>query len=295
MARWRHLLGEAALQSEADVRPLRPELQQLKGRVFDFWNEKSCGEDAYAHGASLKEQLESQARSRQELEPEIPKFAGLEAAQGKDVLEIGVGMGAEHEMLARQNPRSLSGIDLTPRAIEFTSKRLALYGLQSNLRVADAENLPFEDESFDFVFSYGVMHHSPDTQQAVNEAWRVLRPGGLARIMIYHRYSMVGYMLWTRYALLRGRPFRSLSDIYAQHLESPGTKAFTLSEAMRMFSKFSAVSLKVELGPGDLLIGGVGQRHKGVLLSLVKSLYPRWFVRRFLSNHGLGLLIEATK
>lgn len=63
------------------------------------------------------------------------------------------------------------------------------------------------------------------------EVHRVLRPGGSARIMIYHKYSPVGYMLWLRYGVLQGRPFRSLSDIYCHHLESRGAKAFTIDEA----------------------------------------------------------------
>jgi ubiquinone/menaquinone biosynthesis C-methylase UbiE len=116
-----------------------------------------------------------------------------------DVLEVGVGMGADHLEWARHMPRSLSGIDLTERAIAHTATRLALYGLRSDLRVADAEKLPFRDASFDLVYSWGVLHHSPDTPRAVREVLRVLRPGGLARVMIYHAHSMVGYMLWLRY------------------------------------------------------------------------------------------------
>ena len=95
-------------------------------------------------------------------------------------------MGADHLEWARSSPRSLTGIDLTDRAIQFTQERLGFYSLYSDLRVADAENLPFSDNSFDIVYSYGVLHHSPDTAQAIREVHRVLRPGGSARIMIYH-------------------------------------------------------------------------------------------------------------
>ena len=70
------------------------------------------------------------------------------------------------------------GIDLTARAIEITKKRLSFYDLSSNLKVGDAENLEFSDNSFDFIYSWGVIHHSPDTQKAVDEIYRVLKPGG---------------------------------------------------------------------------------------------------------------------
>jgi hypothetical protein len=102
-------------------------------------------------------------------------------------------------------------------------------------------------------------------------------------------------MLWLRYALLAGQPLRSLSDIYAEHLESPGTKAYTVAEARELFSSFSNVDVRVQLNHGDLLEGSVGQRHGGGLLSLAKRLWPRKMLRRLARGHGLYLLITATK
>ena len=212
----------------------------LKLKVRDFWDEKSCGE-VYASGQSEKDYYDSHTKTRYELEPYILDFARFHEAQGKDILEIGIGMGADHVEWAKANPRSLTGIDLTPKAIEHTQKRLALYGFESDIRVADTEKLPFSENSFDLVYSFGVLHHSPNTPHGINEVYRVLRPGGITRIMIYHTYSLTGYMLWVRYGLLAGRPFRSLSDIYANHLESPGTKAYTVQEAREMFTRPSCL------------------------------------------------------
>ena len=210
-------------------------------------------------------------------------------------MEIGVGMGADHVEWAKSGPRSLTGIDLTPAGIEYTRQRLGVYGLSSRLEVGDAENLPFPDESFDIVYSWGVLHHSPDTARAIREVLRVLRPRGVARIMIYHKYSLVGYMLWLRYGLLRGRPFRSLSSIYAEHLESPGTKAYSLEEARQMFQGFSSVHARSYLCIGDTLEGSAGQRHPSLLLTVVRAIWPRKLVRRFFPNHGLTLIIDATR
>jgi len=113
--------------------------------------------------------------------------------------------------------------------------------------------------------------------------------------MIYHRRSLVGYMLWLRYGLLAGRPALALTDAYARYLESPGTKAYSPEEARKLFVGFSEVRVRPQLGPGDLLQGAVGQRHGGILLEAAKAVYPRWAVRRLLPDHGLYLLIEATK
>ena len=270
------------------------EKSALKDEVRDFWNEQSCGE-VYAVGQSEKEFYESEAKSRYELEPYIFNFAKFHEGKNKDVLEIGVGMGTDHAEWAKSGPRSLAGIDLTPRAIRHTAKRFSLVGLTSNLKEADAEQLPFADGAFDLVYSWGVLHHSPNTHQAMKEVYRVLRPGGIARIMIYHTYSLTGYMLWVRYGLLAGQPFRSLRDIYFNYLESPGTKAYSVEEAQEMLSQFSSVATRIELNHGDLLEGTVGQRHGGFLLSVAKGMWPRALIKSIFKNHGLMLLIEARK
>ncbi len=266
----------------------------LKASVEAFWDARSCGE-VYAEGDDLRERLRAQARARYALEPYVVEFARFAEGAGRDVLEIGVGMGADHLQWARVAPRTLAGIDLTPRAVEYTRTRLDGEGLSSELRVADAEALPYADASFDLVYSWGVLHHSPDTPRALREVHRVLRPGGTARIMIYHTWSLVGAMLWLRYALLAGRLRRSLADVYAHHLESPGTKAYTADEARAMLAAFRQVSVRVQLSFGDLLEGAVGQRHTGPLLRVAKALWPRWFVRRALFRYGLFLLVDAVK
>lgn len=271
----------------------RPEEAGI-GEVRDFWQARACGE-VYAKGETLRTRLDAQASTRYELEPYLRPFARFEEGRGRDVLEIGVGMGADHLEWARAQPRSLAGCDLTPHAVELTRARLALHGLRSRLLVTDARRLPFRDASFDLVYSWGVIHHSPDTPAAVREIRRVLRPGGRARVMIYQRRSLVGAMLWLRYALLAGRPLRSLDELYAHHLESPGTKAYSPAEARALFQGFSAVETRSELSPGDLLAGAAGQRHQGPLLDAARRLYPRRLVRRALPGLGLHLLIEARR
>jgi SAM-dependent methyltransferase len=264
-----------------------------KQQVRDFWQEASCGEDLYLSGTNREGYLQ-QARERYRLEPYIEEFAAFEAAAGRDVLEIGVGLGADHQRFAQVGAR-LTGVDLTDRAVEHVRHRFELFGLRSNLTTGDAENLAFGDAQFDVVYSWGVIHHSPDTVRAVSEIHRVLRPGGVARVMIYHKWSLVGYMLWLRYGLLRLRPFTSLSEIYSRYLESPGTKAYTTEEARRMFAAFSRVDVRTVLTHSDLLESGAGQRHRGAALAVAHRLWPRSLLRKFASNHGLFMLITATK
>jgi ubiquinone/menaquinone biosynthesis C-methylase UbiE len=268
-------------------------LNNDKAAVAEFWNKASCGEELYLKGQE-KEKYDTQARLRYELEPYIPDFADFNGAAGKRVLEIGVGLGADHQKFAEAGAE-LFGCDLTDRAVKHTRTRLRLSGLHSTLQQADAEALPYQSDFFDVVYSWGVLHHSPDTRRAIHEVHRVLKPEGKAKIMIYHRSSFVGYMLWFRYALLKLQPFTSLDSIYSRYLESPGTKAYSVAEAHELFRGFSKVKVETQLTHGDLLSSSAGQRHKGPILALARTLWPRRFITRFFPRHGLFMLIDAVK
>jgi len=269
-------------------------MSRQKQQVSEFWNRASCGEELLLPSVE-REGYAEQARERYRLEPYIPGFAGFDRTNDLKVLEIGVGLGADHQGFA-QAGADLHGIDLTSRAIEHTTRRLASFGLRSTLAVGDAEALPFPDGTFDVVYSWGVLHHSPDTPKAFREVLRVLKPGGEARIMIYQTWSIVGLMLWTRYGLMRLRPWTSMAEIYSRHLESPGTKAYTPSEARTaLLGGFTDVHIETVLTHGDLLESGAGQRHQGALLDIARSIWPRWLIRRLAPGMGLFMLINGRK
>ena len=261
-----------------------------KTAVHDFWNAAACGEALYL----AADGYERQAQIRYELEPYIAEFADFTGSHGKRVLEIGVGLGADHQRFAQSGAR-LTGIDLTETAVGHTKKRFDILGLESQLTVGDAESLPLADNSFDVVYSWGVLHHSPDTPRAISEVYRVLSADGVARVMIYHKWSMIGLMLWTRYGLLQLRPWRSLEQIYAEHLESPGTKAYSIAAARRLFHEFRDVRIRTVLTHGDLLTSDAGQRHRGFLLRCARLIWPRALIRFLGPWAGLFMLIEARK
>ncbi len=264
-----------------------------KKLVHDFWDAASCGEGLYLDAADLDGYRE-QSRKRYILEPYIEEFADFSNCAGLSVLEIGVGLGSDHQRFA-EHGAVLSGVDLTSRAVEHTKRRFAATNNSSKLSVGDAENLQFPDRSFDLVYSWGVLHHSPDTMGAISEVWRVLKPGGRAKIMIYNKFSVVGFMLWVRYGLMKFRPGLSLEKIYSNYLESPGTKAYSIKSARDMFSQFNDVSIRTVLTHGDLLESEAGQRHRGILLSVARYVWPRRIIRSLFPKSGLFMLIEARK
>ena len=118
-----------------------------------------------------------------------PPFAALipyDDLSAMDVLEVGVGAGS-HAALLALHARSFTGIDLTDTAVALTQQRFEVCGLAGEIRQMDAEELEFADDSFDFIWSWGVIHHSAKTRQILREMKRVLRPDGRAVIMVYHR------------------------------------------------------------------------------------------------------------
>jgi 2-polyprenyl-3-methyl-5-hydroxy-6-metoxy-1,4-benzoquinol methylase len=117
----------------------------------------------------------------------------LQNLQGKRVLEIGCGMGLHSELLARAGAK-LTSIDLSETSVAATSRRFALKGLDGDIRQMDAEHLSFADNEFDLVWSWGVIHHSSHTGRVVRGIHRVLKPGGEARVMVYHLGGMPAYL-----------------------------------------------------------------------------------------------------
>ena len=214
--------------------PAAEQFEATKERIREFWEREPCGvthTDAAEGTAEFYTEVE---RQRAEAEPFIPEFADFEGARDKRVLEIGVGLGSDFVRFARAGAVA-TGVDLTEHGVALVRRRLELEGLGAEVVRADAESLPFPDGSFDRIYSWGVLHHTPQTGRAVAEALRVLERGGTFCIMLYGRYSWVALALWAKYGLLRGRFWRSLADVLAHHMESEGTKGYTRRELRAMF------------------------------------------------------------
>ena len=131
--------------------------------------------------------------------------------RGLRVLEIGCGMGLHTDALVRRGG-DVTAVDLTAFAVRATRARLELNGLQARVEQCDAERLPFESQQFDFVWSWGVIHHSACTTSIVREIARVLTRHGEARVMVYNRDSIVARYHLCRHFLLGGPVRRETCD-----------------------------------------------------------------------------------
>lgn len=252
-----------------DSETLKPE--RLKDEVRSYWNAHPCGTQFTDIEWGSKEFFEEVERFRYEAQPFMRELVGFERYRGKKLLEVGCGLGTDLLQFARGGA-IVTGVDLSSTSIDLVRKRFALYGLPVDAQPADAENLPFAEASFDVVYSFGVLHHTPNTQRAIDEVYRVLKPGGACVIMLYHKHSLHVWLgvLWHG---LRGgtRRVKSVVEDWVRiydGTENPLGRAYSRREVRRMFGKFS----ELEITLCDPIRRGLPK----VLNILNQALFARW-------------------
>jgi ubiquinone/menaquinone biosynthesis C-methylase UbiE len=290
----------------------------LKERVRAFWQANPCGVKFADAPPGTRRFYELVETHRYTKEWHIPRAAGFDKAGGLKVLEVGCGLGTDGAQFAEAGA-DYTGVDLTNAAVELARKRFELFGLQGTFRTADAENLDFADDSFDLVYSHGVLHHTPETGKAIQEIHRVLRPGGRAIVMLYHRNSYnyrvnISIMRRAGAQLLRwesgiklvhkvtGEPLDSLrqhakllrtekesylkpDEFLSQNTDGAGNplaRVYTRQEARELFKNFSEIDVKTYF---------LNKRW----LPLIGSLLPRSLESSLASRWGWHLWIYATK
>ena len=231
-------------------------MEGLKEQVREFWNRQSCGTENAVAPKFTRDYFEQLEAHRYFDQPFIHSFAQFTRYRGKRVLEVGFGPGTDFIQWLRAGAE-VSGIDLTQEGLDHLRNRIAVYGLPDpeSIRVADAENLPFENNTFDLGYSFGVLHHSPNTEKAVSELVRVVKPGGEIKIMLYNRRCIYAIGQWVKHALLRGRPWKSLAWVLWHHMESIGTKSYTRRELVHAFRELPVRYLRIhtEITSADVL------------------------------------------
>jgi SAM-dependent methyltransferase len=254
-------------------------VETFNNKVQRFWEEHPCGASSSVTAdlpLASREWFQAIETFRYTHEPFIHSVAQFTRYHGQRVLEVGVGVGTDHLQWARAGA-DCYGVDLTDIAVELTQRRLKLYGFPSQVQRVDAEELPFDDETFDLVYSWGVIHHSEKPERIIGEIHRVLKPGGQFVGMMYGRHSLKMFTAWLYWALLRGRPWRSFREILWQHVESPGTKAYTIPELKALFAPFQCFSAQPVLTVYDTRV------------------WPNWLNRFFPQDWGWFITLRAIK
>jgi len=289
----------------------------MKERVRVFWQENPCGTKFADAPPGSRRFYELVEEHRYRKEWHIPTAAGFAEAKDLAVLEVGCGLGTDGAQFAKAGA-NYTGIDLTDAAVDLAKRRFEIFQLPGTFRVADAEHLDFPDNSFDLVYSHGVLHHTPDTAAAVREIHRVLRPGGKAVVMLYHRDSYnyrvnismlrragVQLLRWQPGVklvhLLTGEPESSLQD-HARQLQTksnylkadeflsrntdgagnPLARVYSRTEARELFKDFAHIELRTYF---------LNKRW----LPILGTVLPRSLETKLAARWGWHLWIYATK
>jgi SAM-dependent methyltransferase len=214
---------------------MKPQPGSTVDTVRDFWqahvNNEYYTEAARASDSYFDEIEERRYRTHYHL-PEL--FSSMDG-ENQTLLEVGCGIGADSIQLAKRGYQ-VTGVDLTENALAVARQFAARRGVTIDFRPGNAERLDFPDESFDAVYSFGVLHHTPDVERSVAEVHRVLRPGGTVYVMLYHRNSLVNLTHWA----LR-LPYESPRD---RKDHCPVVYTFNRSGARALFGDFSSVEVR---------------------------------------------------
>jgi ubiquinone/menaquinone biosynthesis C-methylase UbiE len=283
-----------------------------------FWETHPCGSE-FVHSDEARAFFINYDKYKYSIEPHILDELAAIDFRNKKVLEIGLGQGAEAQRIIEAGAKYY-GIDLTAESIRRVSARFDLFSLQyDSLQVMNAENIEFDNDYFDIVFSHGVIHHSPRIKDIILEIHRVLKPGGIFCIMLYHRNSinfhisiriirragiLLLYIPWLRKMISKltkentGRLQKHLDNLNTHglsylrinnflHKSTDGpdnvySSVFSKSEALGLFSNFNNVTFSVR---------HLNERHLPLLRSVLSEKQKQKLAERF----GWHLWIKGTK
>ncbi len=260
---------------------MEPEIKKV---IQEYWTKNVPGLDQVCRKYSPEQEefyIETD-KFRYHYDSYIPGLIDSFAQKGKTILEIGCGMGTDSRYISRKGANIVS-LDLSFNNVSFALKGSRLLNLKGKGTCADAEKLPFKDNSFDIVYSFGVLHHTPDTQKAIDEACRVLRPGGRCVIMLYHK-GYAYYMLLLMHGYKRLLNICSNEKLMSKYDSTPLSRLYSKTELKYLFRKFNDLSIAI------VAYGGA-QAHP-----FLKYLHYVLHRNSFLMRHlGSFAIIEGVK
>ena len=166
-------------------------------KIIEYWDKQPCNINHSSRDVGTKEYFEDVEKRKYFVEPHIPKFAEFSKWSGKKVLEIGCGIGTDAVNFSK-NGAEYTGVELSSASLELTKKRFDVFQLKGEFFNVDAQN--FEELSkvgsdFDLIYSFGVIHHSPDPQKIIDNCYQLLKHDGILKIMVYAEHSLKKIMI----------------------------------------------------------------------------------------------------
>ena len=263
-----------------------------------YWDARPCNIRHSPQPIGSREYFDEVEARKYKVEPHIPAFADFARWNGKRVLEIGCGIGTDTINFARHGAH-VTAVDLSANSIEVARRRAEVFGLSENIQFvhANAEHLSdhIPAEPYDLIYSFGVIHHTPNPARVLEQIRAFLKPDSEVRIMVYHRYSWKVFWMLLRHS--NGKFWR-MKRLIAEHSEAqtgcPVTFAYSRKEGRDLFAHAGLDVTSIDLDHifAYRIRDYVEYRYK-------KVWYLRWMpeplFRRLEKTFGWHLCIKARK
>lgn len=171
--------------------------EDVQGEVAAFWNAEPCDSENSRLSPATRQYYSDIEQDRYVYQGHILETLEWLDWKGKDILEIGTGVGTDARQLISRGAK-YNGVNVDAGSCEATRTALGVFGISGNVKQMSAIKMDFDNKSFDIVYSFGVLHHIPDVRKAVTEIQRVLKPGGHLLFMVYNR-SSINYRIEIRH------------------------------------------------------------------------------------------------
>jgi 2-polyprenyl-3-methyl-5-hydroxy-6-metoxy-1,4-benzoquinol methylase len=209
--------------------------------VRRYWDERPCNIRHSPKPVGSREYFDEVEARKYFVEPHIPAFAEFDRWRGKRVLEVGCGIGTDSVNFARAGAH-LTAVDLSTESLRIAQQRAEVMGVADRIQFvhANAEELSsaVSGPPYDLIYSFGVIHHTPRPERALEQMRALAAPGGTLKLMIYHRRS------WKALGIVVSKghgSFWKADELIARYSEAqtgcPVTYSYTRSQARELVER----------------------------------------------------------
>ncbi|NIM92796.1 MAG: methyltransferase domain-containing protein [Anaerolineales bacterium] len=231
----------------------------LMESIREYWNTNLHDEEITANPVGTEaffHELEAYRFAKLHYLPHLVDFSSF---LGKQVLEVGCGLGIDLIQFARGGA-IVTGVDIAEVPIRLARTCFEQNGLQADLQVMNGEALRFDDDSFDVVYAHGVLQYTADDKRMIHELFRVLSPGGEAILMVYNKYSWLNAL-------------SKLMKIELEHEDAPVLRKYSIGQFKKMLRRFQHVRIVPERFPVRTRL------HRGLKAEAYNRLFVPFFQR----------------
>lgn len=218
----------------------------MEDLIKKFWNDRPCNIKHSQKEIGSLEYFNEVEQRKYKVEPHIPRFAEFEKWKDKDVLEIGCGIGTDSINFVR-NGANLTIVELSDKSLDITKNRFDVFKLKAKLICGNAEDLKnlINNQKFDLIYSFGVIHHAENTEKIIEQMKDVLKPNGIIKIMLYSKFSWKAIEFYIKKGYKFYFNYNKTIQYFAEaQLNCPVAKTYFKKDLEKIFNDYEIISIK---------------------------------------------------